>query len=78
MYTSGVSIINAVVNSKESTKIPEYIINAVVPLGFNPANLGQLIPALASGQAQAALAVPGATPEIVGAGFQALSQAFAE
>jgi hypothetical protein len=47
--------------------------SAVIPLGFSPANLGSLIPAILSGQGIAA--VPGITGQITGAAFDAAHKA---
>ena len=71
-------IMGSVVHDKQTAKLPAYIIEAVLPLGFNPQYLPDLIPLLAGGQVEAAFQVPTATPAIVFAGLDAAAKAFYE
>jgi len=74
----GSAIMSAVLTAKENAKIPAYIIDAVLPLGFNPEYLPDLIPLLTGGQVALAEQVPTATPAIVFAGLGAVAKAFSD
>lgn len=72
----GIAINQAIFSRGLKSHIPAEIAHAVLPLGFNPRNLGQLIGALAS-QNQAAVArIPGITPRIIGAAVHGLTVAY--
>ena len=58
--------------------LPAKIAAAVVPLGLNPQALPLFIGALAAHNDAALFAVPGVSPQIIGAGVQALQQAYLE
>jgi MFS family permease len=75
--TVGLAINNAIFNSDLSTQIPKKIAAATLPLGLPPSSLGQLIGGLASNDPAALAHIPGATPQIIGAGAQALIEAYA-
>jgi hypothetical protein len=45
-------------------------------LGLSPKALGQFIAALAANDPKALMQVPGITPQIIGAGVQALQEAY--
>ncbi|KAG9557648.1 MFS general substrate transporter, partial [Aureobasidium melanogenum] len=68
--TVGLGIANAIYGSLTNTQIPEAIIAAVAPLGFNPAHIGQLIGFYMSGQGLDK--IPGVNGRILGAGLAAL------
>lgn len=70
---------NAIFNSTLNSKLGSGIAAAVLPLGLPPTSLEAFIGALA-GEAPAAeiAAIPGVTPQIIGAGVGALKQAFLE
>jgi hypothetical protein len=63
----GLTISNSVFNSSLKTQIWSRATAAVLPLGFNPQNLGPLISALSSQNQAAIRAVPGVTAHIAGA-----------
>jgi hypothetical protein len=68
---------NAIFNSALNEKLGSGIAAAVMPLGLPPTSLEAFIGALA-GQAPPAqiAAIPGVTPQIIGAGVGALKDAF--
>ncbi|THX01120.1 MFS general substrate transporter [Aureobasidium pullulans] len=68
--TVGLGIANAIYGSLTNTQIPEAIVAAVAPLGFNPQHLGQLIGFYFSGQGLDK--IPGINGQILGAGLEAL------
>ncbi|KAF4556637.1 Efflux pump-like protein 4 [Elsinoe fawcettii] len=70
--TVGLGIANAIYGSLTNDAIPAAIINAVLPLGFNPEYIGQLIRFYFSGQGLDA--IPGINGQIIGAGLEALHQ----
>ncbi|EOA83034.1 uncharacterized protein SETTUDRAFT_156682 [Exserohilum turcica Et28A] len=72
----GVAINNAIYNNSLQSKMPRFIAEAVLPLGFNPKDLPALIGALASQNPAAVAAVPGSTPAIIGAASHAVSEAY--
>jgi hypothetical protein len=69
--------VNAVFTSKLSANIGPKIAGAVLPLGFDPQYLPQLIGGLASNNNTAVGLVPGVTPQIIGAGVGGLFEAYA-
>ncbi|KAH8083141.1 major facilitator superfamily domain-containing protein [Filobasidium floriforme] len=75
--TVGYAIAEVIYNNISDDKIPGYIASAVIPLGFNPSNLGSLIGALLSHGSTSS--IPGITPRILGAamGGMASAQAYA-
>ncbi|GJN88262.1 hypothetical protein Rhopal_001227-T1 [Rhodotorula paludigena] len=66
----GYAIASAIYGSLTNDQIPKAILEAVVPLGFDPANIGSLIVGLTTGQGIAT--IPGVTGQILGAGSAAL------
>ncbi|GAA5865110.1 hypothetical protein JCM3774_002134 [Rhodotorula dairenensis] len=74
--TVGYAIAEAIYSSKTNTQIPEAIVKATAPLGFNPQFLGPLIGFLMSGKGLEA--VQGATPQILGAASAALKNTEAD
>lgn len=74
----GLGIFTAILNSAIAGKLPAKIAAAVVPLGLNPQALPLFIGALAAHNDAALFAVPGVSPQIIGAGVQALQQAYLE
>lgn len=72
----GLAIYSAVFSSKLKTELPKNIAAAVLPLGFPPAQLGQLIGAMASGNQAAVAAIPGVNPQLLGAASHALTEAY--
>ena len=68
--TVGLAIAEAIYASQTNTQIGDAIAGAVIPLGFNPQYLGQLIGFLFSGQGLAA--IPGINGQILGAASTAL------
>ncbi|KAK0112587.1 hypothetical protein ONS95_014331 [Cadophora gregata] len=72
----GIAVNNALFTDSFNKKLPQKVAAAVLPLGFPPSQLGMLIPALASGNEEAIRAVPGATPQILGAGGSAVTDAY--
>lgn len=63
----GQAVANAVVQNKLEVQLPARIAAATIPAGLNPELLGQVIPALASGNPEligALLKLPGVTPEM--------------
>lgn len=48
----------------------------MLPLGLSPAVLKQFIGALAANDQQALTVIQGVTPQIIGAGFHALQEAY--
>lgn len=64
----GIAVMNTILNSKTSVKIPGYIAEAVLPMGLNPAMLGPTIGA-ATGDTDLIAAIlqgkiPGVTPQM--------------
>lgn len=72
----GLAIYNAIFNSQIATKLPADIAASVLPLGFSPLNLGQLIEAIASQDQAALMKVPGVNLEIIGAAVHGLKEAY--
>jgi len=70
-------VVNAVFTAKLSGSIGPKIAGAVLPLGFNPQYLPELIGGLASNNVTAIGLVPGVTPAIIGAGVGGLLEAYA-
>ncbi|BGO92385.1 hypothetical protein NBRC10512_005070 [Rhodotorula toruloides] len=68
----GYAIAAAIYGSLSNTQIPENILKAVIPLGFNPQYVGQLIGFLMSGQGLEA--IPGVSGPILGAASAALKE----
>ncbi|BGP33028.1 hypothetical protein JCM10296v2_004817 [Rhodotorula toruloides] len=68
----GYAIAEAIYGSLTNTQIPENILKAVVPMGFNPQYLGPLIGFLLSGQGLAA--IPNITGPMIGAASAALTE----
>lgn len=70
---------NAIFNSKLNNKLPANIAAAVLPLGLPPTSLDPFIGALAGNAPPAQIAaIPGVTPQIIGAGIDGLHKAFQE
>lgn len=72
----GFAINNAIFNSSLQKELPSKIAAAVLPLGFNPKELGALIGAMASQNQAAVGGIPGITPQIIGAAASALEEAY--
>lgn len=72
----GTAVLNVVLSSKANVEVPKRILEATVPLGFDPANLGALIGGLLSGNPAALAAVQGATTEAIAAAGTALNFAY--
>lgn len=66
----------AIFSTRLSTQLPAQIASHVLPLGFNPQYLGQLIGGLSSQNIPAVMAIPGISPEIIAAGVVGLKLAF--
>ncbi|GAA6037989.1 hypothetical protein JCM8097_009528 [Rhodosporidiobolus ruineniae] len=66
----GYAIAEAIYGALTNDQIPAAILKAVVPLGFDPANIGGLIVGLSTGQGLATL--PGATGQVLGASSAAM------
>jgi hypothetical protein len=75
--TVGLAIYNAIFNAALTQNLASKIAAATLPLGLPETFLGPLIGALAANNATALAGIPGATPSIVGAGAEALLDAFA-
>jgi len=72
----GIAINNAIFNNTIGKQLPKKIAEAVLPLGFDPKYLGELIGAL-SAQNQAAVGkIPGITPQMIGAAVNGLTEAY--
>ena len=74
----GTALYQAAFSSKLAQKLPNYIIAAVLPLGFDLEYIGGLIGAAANGDVTIAEGLPGITPQIIEAAFGAAAQAFAD
>ncbi|KAJ9091270.1 hypothetical protein QFC19_009180 [Naganishia cerealis] len=74
--TVGLAIAEVIYAAKTNAQVPAAIASAAIPLGFDPSNLGSLIPAVLSGQGIAA--VPGITGQIIGAAMDAAHNAQAK
>lgn len=74
--TVGLAINTAIFNSALSTEIPSKIAAAALPLGLPPTSLGMFIGGLTTHNETILAHVPGATPQIIGAGANALVRAF--
>lgn len=72
----GLVVNNAIFNSAVESNVPSRVAAAVLPLGLDPTQLPGFIAALAAGSAEALAAIPGVTPEIIGAAAQALRQGY--
>ncbi|KAK3328580.1 major facilitator superfamily domain-containing protein [Cercophora scortea] len=71
----GLAIYNALFN-KAMGHLGDNIAAAAMPLGLPPSSLGPLIGALTSHDEAALFQIPGVTPQIVGAGVDALKNTF--
>lgn len=76
-FLTNFSTVNAVFTAKLTGSIGPKIAGAVLPLGFNPQYLPELIGGLASNNETAIGLVPGVTPAIIGAGVGGLLEAYA-
>lgn len=72
------AINSVVVGDRLNKLIPSYVASAVLPLGLPPSSLGLFLEDLTMYDFAGLAAVPGASPQIVGAGIAALKQAFAD
>ncbi|GAA5854279.1 hypothetical protein JCM9279_005106 [Rhodotorula babjevae] len=68
----GYAIAEAIYGALTNDQIPANILKAVVPLGFDPRNIGALIVGLTTGQGIAT--IPGATGQVLGAASAALKE----
>ncbi|KAE9363866.1 MFS general substrate transporter [Stipitochalara longipes BDJ] len=73
----GLAIFTAIFNTALAKKLGPGIAKAVIPLGLAPVNIEAFITALANNDESALMTIPGVTPQIIGAGVQALKTAFA-
>lgn len=78
----GTAVVNAIINSKVNASLGANIAHDTIPLGLNPQLLGPVIGA-ATGDTEliAAIehgAIPGITPQILGAAFNAAHQTFSD
>lgn len=69
-------VTTAIFNSQLTKYLPKDIASAVLPLGLSPDVLKQFIPALIANDNGTLATIPGATPEIIGAGVHGLQQAY--
>lgn len=74
--TVGLAVNVAIFNSALATEIPSKIAAAALPLGLPPTSLGMFIGGLTTHNETIISHVPGVTPEIIGAGANALVRAF--
>lgn len=74
--TVGLAIYNAIFNSAMSQNVASKIAAATLPLGLPETSLGPLIGALIAHNATALAEIPGADPDIIEAGNEALLDAF--
>lgn len=72
----GLVVNNAIFNSAVRRNIPTTVAAAVLPLGLDPAQLGNFNLALGVADPEAMAAIPGISPEIIGAAAQALRQGY--
>jgi hypothetical protein len=70
------SIVNAIFNGQLENHLAREIAAAVLPLGLSPKVLPEFIGALAANNQKLLISVPGVTPQIIGAGVQALKEAY--
>lgn len=74
--TVGLAIYNAIFNGTLTQHLASKIAAATLPLGLPETSLGPLIGALTAHNSTALAGIPGASPDIVGAGAGALLDAF--
>ena len=74
--TIGLAIDNAIVNNTLKSQLGTKVAAAVVPSGFPPQELVQLIPALLSGNPEAVASIPGMTPLLALKAGQATIEAY--
>ncbi|KAK5071600.1 hypothetical protein LTR64_004621 [Lithohypha guttulata] len=74
--TIGLAIYNAILNATLAKHLEPKIVGATIPLGLPATSLGELIPALLTGNPAALAAVPGVTSEIVGAAGLAVAETY--
>jgi len=72
----GLALYNAIFNSTLGNNLAPKIAAATLPLGLPETSLGQFITALTGSDPSAVASVPGVSPEIIGAGVEALKAAF--
>ena len=72
------AIYAATLTSGLTTKIPNYVSEAVIQAGLPASSIPAFIGALTSNDQDVLAAVPGVTPPIIGAGVLALRQAYAD
>ncbi|CAD6587436.1 MAG: hypothetical protein CYPHOPRED_003915 [Cyphobasidiales sp. Tagirdzhanova-0007] len=72
----GSAAYGAIFANRIKTKLPDYVLEAVVPLGFPVANAAALLGVVASGEPAVVRTVPGTTPAIVQAAIAASNKAF--
>ena len=70
------SLVGAIFNSGISQHLGSDIASAVLPLGLSPEVLPDFIGALSTNEQKALMAIPGVTPQIIGAGLHALKGAY--
>jgi len=75
MFTA---IYSAVINGRITKYVPSYVAEAAVRAGLPMTSVSAFVGALASNNATALPQIPGVTPVVIGAGVNALKQAFAD
>jgi hypothetical protein len=75
MFTA---IYSAVINGRITKYVPSYVAEAAVRAGLPMTSVPAFVGALASNNATALPQIPGVTPIVIGAGVNALKQAFAD
>jgi hypothetical protein len=69
--------VTSIFNTALAKKLGPGIAAAVIPLGLAPENIESFITALANNDQATLMTIPGVTPQIIGAGVNALKTAFA-
>lgn len=72
----GLVVNNAIFNAAANSNIPSKVAGAVIPMGVEPSYLEGLITGLMSGNLELIAAIPGITPEIIGAAAEALRSGY--
>jgi MFS family permease len=72
----GLTVNNAIFTGSLTDELPSKVAAAVIPLGFDPSMLGPFISALTSSDPVALMSLPGATPQVIQAGGQAVVEAY--
>ncbi|KIV90325.1 hypothetical protein PV10_07639 [Exophiala mesophila] len=72
----GLVVNNAIFNAAAKSNIPTKIAEAVLPMGFDPSHLETLITGLMAENVEVVAAIPGITPEIIGAAVGGLRSGY--